>query len=98
MAASVPNWPEPVWLSSAFTRLGIGLEEEAMVLNSDTDAYVNVKNEACAGEDIHDWTIRRLAVKLAGSMARILQTGEAIEWDTVRSSPSSFLISIRRLT
>jgi hypothetical protein len=70
----------------AAERLGVGLEEEAMVLNSDTDARVNVKNEPCGGEDIHDWTIRRLAVKLAGPIARIFQTGEALEWNTLMYS------------
>ena len=70
----------------AAERLGVGLEEEAMVLLSDSDAYVNVKNEQRDGEDVYNWTIKRLAVKLAGAIARILQTGEPFQWDTLRYS------------
>ena len=59
----------------AAEKLGIGLEDDAMVLTSDYDAWVNTKNEPCGGQDIKGWTIRRLAVKLAGPIARILQSG-----------------------
>ena len=60
----------------AAEKLGVGLEEEAIVLNSDVDAWVNIKNEPCVGEDIHDWTIRRLAVKLAGVRSRASSKAE----------------------
>lgn len=70
----------------AAVRLDIGLEELAMVFNSNDDAWVNSKNEPCVAEDIDDWTIRRLAVKLAGPIARILQNGEVLTWDTLSSS------------
>ena len=60
----------------AAVRLDIGLEELAMVFNSDDDTWVNSKNDPSDAEDLDDWTIRRLAVKLAGPIARILQNGE----------------------
>jgi hypothetical protein len=68
----------------AAERLGIGLEEEGMVLNSDTDAYVSVRNTP--GKEDQNWAIRRLAVKLAGPIARILRNGEAMEWETLKYS------------
>ena len=70
----------------AAVRLDIGLEELAIVLKSDNDAWVNAKNDPCDEEDLNDWTIRRLAVKLAGPIARILQNGEVLTWDTMSSS------------
>jgi hypothetical protein len=57
-----------------------------MVLNSVTDAYVNVSNTPGKEEDMQNWTIRRLAVKLAGPIARILHNGEPLDWDTLKYS------------
>ncbi len=48
--------------------LGIGLEEEGMVLNSDRDAWVVVV-EVPPNETGEDWFTMRVAVKLAGPLA-----------------------------
>lgn len=65
--------------------LGIELEEEAMVLNSDQDAWVNVVAKPPDDAD-EDWYTRRVAVKLAGPLAMCRLRGEKLHWDTLRSS------------
>jgi hypothetical protein len=65
--------------------LGIELEEEAMVLNSDQDAWVNVVAKPPDDAD-EDWFTRRVAVKLAGPLAMVRLRGEKLHWDVLRSS------------
>ena len=64
-------------------KLGIGLKEEGMILNSDEDAWVEVADIPEDGAD-ENWFIRRVAVKLAGPVASIQQRGEVLEWDTLK--------------
>jgi hypothetical protein len=65
--------------------LGIELEEEAMVLNSDRDACVNVVAKPPDDAD-EDWFTKRVAVKLAGPLAMCRLRGEKLHWDTMRPS------------
>lgn len=61
-------------------RLGM-LHGMGMILNSDLDSYVCVVEE---NDGTRCWAVRRIAIKLAGPLGRILQQGEELEWDTMR--------------
>ena len=61
-------------------RLGM-LHGMGMILNSDMDSYVCVVEE---NDGTRCWAVRRIAIKLAGPLGRILQQGEELEWDTMR--------------
>jgi len=65
--------------------LGIGLKEEGMILDSDSEAWVAVV-DIPANETGEDWFIRRVAAKLAGPLAMCRLRGEKLEWDTLRHS------------
>jgi hypothetical protein len=65
--------------------LGIGLKEEGMILDSDSEAWVAVV-DIVANETGEDWFIRRVAVKLAGPLAMCRLRGEKLEWDILRHS------------
>ena len=64
-------------------RLGM-LHEIGVVLNSDLDAYVCVVEE---DDGTRCWAAKRIAIKLAGPIGRILQQGEPLHWDTLRLTP-----------
>jgi hypothetical protein len=61
-------------------KLGM-LHEMGMILNSDLDAHVCVVEES---DGLRCWAVKRIAIKLAGPIARILQQGERLHWDTLR--------------
>jgi len=59
------------------------LHSIGMILRSDTDAYTCVIENSDGSEK---WCIKRAAVKLAGPLGRMLQQGQATDWNTMRST------------
>lgn len=59
------------------------LHEVGMILNSDLDSYVGVVEE---DDGTRCWAVKRIAIKLAGPIGRILQQGELLHWDTLKST------------
>ncbi len=58
------------------------LHFSGMILRSDTDAYTCVTENSDGSEE---WCIKRAAVKLAGSLGRMLSQGQYLRWDAMRS-------------
>src|SRR5580704_3675621 len=80
MAASAKTRYHESGHALAAYRLGM-LHEMGMILNSDLDAYVCVVEE---DDGTQCWAVKRVAIKLAGPIGRILQQGEQLHWDTLR--------------
>jgi hypothetical protein len=63
--------------------LGIDMRDEGIVLRSDHEAWVAMSENVPRDAD-EDWFIRRVAVKLAGSLGLCRLRNEPLEWDTLR--------------
>ncbi|MFZ0663673.1 MAG: hypothetical protein WAM66_13340 [Acidobacteriaceae bacterium] len=85
MAANIDTRHHEAGHAVSALALGIEVSDEAMVLISDQEAWVNIPvPDSIPGED---WCTRRAAVKLAGPIAMMRLRDQPLDWDTMRATP-----------